>query len=139
MNVFVAEKTDSATGEARQAGHGDRLKLRHFRFHLPERVGAAFRDADDGSRIGAEERIPSDVLTAFDRFEQERRPGLFQFLVSGDRCLGIGQHFGVDRNQIPLLRELDEFGFGRRDGHFFLYTVAGSTRRGSVTFTSPLA
>jgi hypothetical protein len=104
-NHVVREKADGAALKARQAGHGDGLKVpqqssqRFERIAIRQPLGAATASHGDAPvfrrqhRVGiaAEKRIAGPLLAAFDGFEQKRvRPGT-QAQIGGQRRVEVGR------------------------------------------------
>ena len=81
--------------------------------------GLAAARAQDQKRILAEERIPADVLAAFDAFEQERVVGVLGDLEERrHRRQQVGDDLLADRHERAAPRQFLEF-FKRRDLHRF--------------------
>ena len=118
----VAEISDGSAGEPRQLGHERRAEVRHhLAQHVDELLGFLGRHArllDDrlavarakhDERILAEERVPADVLAAFDAFEQERIVGVFgNPQERRHRRQEIGHELLDDRHERASLRQLGE-------------------------------
>jgi hypothetical protein len=126
----VAEEPDGAARETWQARDIRRAELRHQgpqRRHEPivaDRLFPAALDdhlavtsAERQKRIFAEERVPCDLLAAFDAFQQEGVVGVFGDLEERrHRRQQVCHDFLADRHKRPALGKLNEL-FERRKVH----------------------
>ncbi len=126
VNEFVADETDGAARETRQARHGHRpealqnalddLKTvahailallvgfgRHGEllddFAVFDHFDAIARLLDDGARVASDERVAPEMFAAFDRFEKKRFALAANFFVGRKRRLKIGEKAARDRNR----------------------------------------
>ena len=68
---LVAEVADRAAVEERQARYGDRLVAAELFLDHEQRVAVLVGERLDAVRLGADERVAPDLLTALDGLEQE--------------------------------------------------------------------
>ncbi len=132
---LVGEVADGAAVEEGEVPRGDRPVGGHQPLQLDEGIGLAGELAlaavlldddflpphgEDPARVRAEKGIAGEFLPALDRLEEERLGarllGGVELEVGGDGRIEIGDDLPVDRNQVPLTRQLAK-GIAGREQH----------------------
>ena len=125
----VADVAHRATGEAGQAGHGDRPVLGEERLQRTERIGGRpphrpaprrldldrpAPRAEDAGGLGPEEAVPAPLLTPLDALEEEAVRAAMDLEEGRDGRLEVGEDLAADGDQVALAGEVPEVGARRR-------------------------
>ncbi len=120
----VPEESDQTAGKSRQPRNLNRPQLRQLLPHRFERVPTFDQlrrltratDLESVSlgdqylaRRGAEKTVTPPRLAALHALEQKRIAAVVELEERRHRCVEIGEDLTVNRNQVPLLRELTKF------------------------------